>query len=324
MGVIRKAIGIVAVLVLVVAVVVGAGIATGTLGAPTVGGIDNRFGAVNGTATIIETDIRVDNPNPFGISLGGVSVDYAIAMNDVPMASGTKEGVSIRSGESTVSLRTRMENERIPDWWVTHVRNGERTTVRVNGTVDTSLVGSVAVPPVERKVSTDIEGALDSGETRPINASQSPVSNPVLYLNETSGSWGRVNDSATEIRMEFVVYNPKPHAVPVSELGYEMTMNDIAVGSGRSESTVVIDPGTTETVTTTTVMRNEKLDEWWVSHVENDQVTDLRIAFSARVDLSNAGRLGGEGGTVEIPLDTVEHRFETDVFGNKNASEPGS
>jgi LEA14-like dessication related protein len=325
MGTARKALGLVVAVVVIVAVILGGGIATGVFGAPSVESIDNRFGAVNETATIIETDIRVNNPNPIGINLGGVSIDYGVYMNDVAMADGKKKGVSVGAGKSNVSLQTQLKNERIPDWWVTHVRNEERTTLAVNGTVSSSLLGqSAEIPPVEREISTDIDGALDSEETRPINADQALVSNPILYLNETSGTWGEVNDSTTEIEMTFVVYNPKPHAVPVSELGYEMTMNDIAVGSGQSESTVVIDPGTTETVTTTTVMRNEKLDVWWVSHVENDQVTDLRIAFSAQVDLSNAGRLGGEGGTVEIPLDTVEHRFETDVFGNKNASEPGS
>jgi len=129
-----------------------------------------------------------------------------------------------------------------------------------------------------------------------------------------------VSDSTTEINMEFVVYNPKPYAVPVSELGYNMTMNDVAIGSGESESTVVIQPGSTATVETTTVMQNEKLDEWWVSHIENNQVTDLEIAFSAQIDLSNAGGGIGNGGTVDIPLDTVEHRIDTDVFGNKNES----
>jgi LEA14-like dessication related protein len=317
MGTIRKALVAIVALVVLIAVVIGAGLATGVLGAPGVEGIDNRFGSVNETATMIETNVTVDNPNPIGISLGGVSIDYGVYMNDVPMASGQKEGISVGTGESNVALRTRLDNQRIPDWWVTHVRNGEQTTMAVNGTVSSSLLGqSTEIPPVEREISTDIDAALDNEETRPINADQTLVSNPVLYLNETSGSWGEVTNDTTEIEMTFVVYNPKSYAVPVSELGYNMTMNSVAVGSGQSEGTTVIEPGTTETITTTTHMRNERLDEWWVSHVENDQVTDLEIAFSARIDLSNAGVAGAD--PVEVPLDTVEHRFETDVFGNKD------
>jgi LEA14-like dessication related protein len=318
---IRKVFSTAVILLIAAVVVIGVGFATGVFGVPSVDGIDNRFGSVNETDTVIETDIRVTNPNPIGLSLGSVSADYDVVMNDVRMAEGAKDGVSIGSGESTVSLQTRMQNERIPDWWVTHVENGEETTLSVQGTVNSSLVGqSVDIPEVERSISTDIDSALDSSETRPINADRSLVDDPVLFLNETSGSWGAVSDSTTEINMEFVVYNPKPYAVPVSELGYNMTMNDVAIGSGESESTVVIQPGSTATVETTTVMQNEKLDEWWVSHIQNNQVTDLEIAFSAQIDLSNAGGGIANGGTVDIPLDTVDHRIDTDVFGNKNES----
>jgi len=304
MGTIRKALVAIVALVVLIAVVIGAGLAAGVLGAPGVEGIDNRFGSVNETATMIETNVTVNNPNPIGVSLGGLSIDYGVSMNDVPMASGHKEGISVGTGESSVALRTRLDNQRIPDWWVTHVRNGERTTMTVNGTVSSSLLGqSAEIPSNDREITTNIDGALDSDQTRPINANRALVSDPMLYLNETSGSWGDVNDSVTEIEMAFVVYNPKSYAVPVSELGYNMTMNGVAVGSGQSKETTVIEPGTTETITTTTVMRNERLDEWWVSHVENDQVTDLEIAFSARIDLSNAGVTGAD--PVEVPLDTV-------------------
>jgi LEA14-like dessication related protein len=316
----RKAFSTVLILFIAAVVVIGVGFAAGVFGVPTVDGTDNRFGSVNETDTVIETDLRVNNPNPIGISAGSVSADYTVVMNDVGMAEGAKEGFSIGSGNSTVSLRTRMQNERIPDWWVTHIENDEETTLSVEGNVSSSLVGgSAEIPGVERSISTDIESAFDSSETRPINAGRTLVDDPVLFINETSGTWGDVTDSTTEIDMEFVVYNPKPHAIPVSELGYNMTMNDVTVGSGISESTVVIQPGSTATIQTTTEMQNERLDEWWVTHIENNQVTDLEIAFSARIDLSNAG--GIDAGTTEVPLDTVEHRIDTDVFGNKNETD---
>lgn len=317
----RKLFSTVLILVVAAVVVVGVGVAAGVFGVPTVEDVDNRFGSVNETDTVIETDIRVNNPNPVGISLGGVSADYNVSMNDVEMARGTKDGISIGSGESTVSLQTRLQNDRIPEWWVSHVENGEETTLNVEGNVSSSLLGqSTSLPSVERSISTDIDSALNSPETRPINADQTLIDDPVLYLNETSGSWGEVTDPTTEINMAFVVYNPKPYPIPVSELGYNMTMNNISVGSGQSEDETVIAPRSTETIQTTTTMQNERLDEWWVSHLEKNQVTDLEIAFSAQVDLSNAGGGVTDAGTIEIPLDTVEHRIDTDVFGNKNES----
>ena len=301
---------------LVVVVLVAAGFLAGVFGLPSVEGVENRFGAVNDSTTVIETNLTVDNPNPIGLRLGGLSVSYGVSMNDVTMATGAKKGIGVGSGQSTLHFETRMRNDRIPAWWVSHIRNGERTTLSVNASVRSSLLGtSVSVPPIEREIETDIAAALDSTQTRPIDADQPLVSDPVLYLNETSGRWGAVTDAETPIEMSFTLYNPKPYPVPIGEVGYDVSMNGIAVGSGESSPSVAIPPRATETVTTTTVIRNERLDEWWVSHLERNQVTDLRIDFSARIDLSDAG-----GGTVEVPLDSVTHTIETDVFGNKEST----
>jgi hypothetical protein len=111
--------------------------------------------------------------------------------------------------------------------------------------------------------------------------------------------------------MRFTVYNAKALPMAVTEIGYAITMNDVAVGNGSSETGYVIEGRSTETIETTTAIRNGKLDEWWVSHLENDQVTELRIDFYAELEL------GGE--TVRVPLDELTYRktIETDLFGSK-------
>ncbi len=297
-----------------------AGAATGVLGAPAVVGVENRFGDVNETTTAIESDLRVHNPNPVGVRLGGTSVDYAVEMNGLTMASGTKSGVGVETGNSTLSFTSHLRNERIPTWWTSHLQNGERTNLTVDADVHSSLVGaSFGAPTVERSVETDVASAFDSTETQPIDASQPLVSDPVLYLNETSGDWGAVNETATPIEMSFTVYNPKSYPISASSIGYDVSMNDVAMGSGSTESAVTIPPGETRTIEATTVLRNQRLDEWWVTHLERNQVTDLTIEFYARFDLSATG-----GGTVRVPLDDVTHEIETDMFGTKNETAAGS
>jgi LEA14-like dessication related protein len=163
-------------------------------------------------------------------------------------------------------------------------------------------------------VETDIISAFNSSERRA--AGRGPGSGePVLYIEETSARWGTVNTSTTEIDMRFVVYNPNSYPVPVSELSYRATMNGVEMGTGTTEGHGVIPPKSTRTIDTTTVLDNGKIDEWWVTHLENDQVTDLRIDFAARVELPT--------GTVELPLRplTYTETIETDIFGTKgNAS----
>ncbi|MFB6135392.1 MAG: LEA type 2 family protein [Halobacteriaceae archaeon] len=301
----------VTVLVLLVAAVGGA-FAAGVLGAPGVVGVQNRFGDVTETTTAIETNLTVNNPNPVGVRLGGTSVNYTVSMNDVQMANGSKEGIAVDRGNTSLHFTTRMRNERIPAWWVSHIRNGEHTELRIDARVHSSLVGQSVSVPYTRDLNTDIISQFNSTETRPVNADQPVVSDPILYVNRTSASWGSVTDAETPIDMQFVVYNPKTTPYTITELGYHITMNNVSVGNGTTEDPYVIPGRSTKTLAATTAIRNQKLDEWWVSHLRRNQVTRLRIDFYARVELPT-------GNTVRVPLDelTYTKRIETDFFGNK-------
>jgi LEA14-like dessication related protein len=302
--------------VAVVIAAVGTAALLGSVGAPAVVAVENRFGEVTNETTEIGTDLVVNNPNPVGVTLGGTTVDYTVRMNDVAMASGAKEGLSIERGNSTLAFTTRMRNERIPAWWVTHVRNDENTTVTVDATVTTSALGNHSVSLAqEERVATDLIGAFESAETRPVNADRALVSDPVLYVNRTTAAWGNVSDARTPIRTSFLVYNPKAVPYAVTEVGYTIAMNGIVIGRGASDREYVIEGRTTENVTATTAIDNGRLDEWWVSHLRNGQVTELRMEFYAKLELPG-------GAEIRVPLDalTYERTVETDVFGTKNAT----
>ena len=297
---------------LLLVALVGGAFAAGALGAPSVSGVENRLTGVNGTTTTIATDVLVTNPNPFGASLSGVSVGYGVRMNGIAMATGTKEGVSIGTGESAVSTETRMRNERIPRWWVSHLRNDERTTLVVDANVRSETVNrTFDASPVEREIETDLVSQFNSTETRPVNASRPLVSDPVLYVNETSARWGSITEDRSTVEMTFTVYNPKAYPLTVTKLNYTTTMNDVTVGTGETDRGYVVPPGSERTLRASITIDNGRLDEWWVSHLERNQRTDLRIDFAAVVDV---------GGTeLAISLDelTYEETMETDIFGNK-------
>ena len=297
--------------------------ALGVLGTPTVEAVDNRFGEVDNETTIVLTDLVVNNPNPIGVQRGSTTINYTVRMNDVPMAVGGREGLAVESGNSTLAFTTRMDNEQIPAWWVTHVNGDERTVVTINATVRASLLGQRQFDITqEKEVETNIIGQFNSEETRPVEADSPPpgVENPILYVNRTSAAWGEATAERTPIDMEFVAYNPKTTPFTVTELGYEITMNGVAVGEGQTDEPATIPPGTTKTIRTETAIRNENLDDWWVTHLRNDQVTDLRIEFYAVVSGDLLPR------DVRVPLDelTYERTIETDIFGNENAPADGS
>ena len=303
---------------------VGGAFALGLVGAPAVVGVENRFGPVSQDTTIVETDLVVHNPNPIGVQLGGTTVNYTVQMNEIGIAAGQKEGLDVATGNSTLNFSTQMQNSKIPAWWVTHIRNGEVTNVTIDARVQTSLLGGKQFDLQQnQQVETDIIGQFNSNETRPVDGPSNPLySNPVLYINQTRGEWGSVSQQETPIDLSFTVFNPQSKPYAITEVGYEVTMNGLSVGEGATDRTYVIPGQSTETIETTPVIKNPRLDDWWVSHLENDQVTQLRIDFYAKIELPT-------GNQIRVPLDslTYERTIETDIFGNKDedgASASGS
>lgn len=297
-----------------IVVLVGGGVLTGVLGAPRVSGVDNEFGDVTNEQTEVRTALVVDNPNPFSVRVGNTSVDYTVEMNDVTMASGQRSNLALDRGKTTLGFSTQMQNRKIPEWWVTHIRNDERTTLRIQSEVRSSAVSRSVRVPYEDDIETDIIGQFNSTETRPVNASVPFVSDPVLYVNETSANWGSVTQERTPIQLRMRAYNPKSIPYTISEIGYEMTMNDVPVGNGTTAQPYTIPAKSEKTLGMQANIRNQKLDDWWVSHLENNQTTDLRIEFHAKIDLPT-------GDTVEVPLRamTYERQIETDIFRNDSA-----
>jgi LEA14-like dessication related protein len=287
----------------------------GVVGVPVVTGTENRFGETTQSTTVVETQLDVRNPNPVGTGFLDATARYEVSMNDITMATGETGPVTIEPGESTLQTRSSLDNEKIPRWWASHVSNDERTQLRIDATVRSGLLGQSVSVPQERTIETDILSSFNSTETRPVNANQPLVSDPVLYVNETAAQWGAVSDETTPIVLDFYVYNPKPYPVPVSQLDYEVSMNGITVGDGTNTREYVLEPHERTHVRTVTTIDNANLDEWWVTHVRNDQVTELRIEFDATVELA--------GTRLRIPLDrfTYTETIETDVFGTKNATD---
>ncbi|MFC7077983.1 LEA/WHy family protein [Haloarcula halophila] len=295
------------------AVLLATGVYIGVLGAPSFTAVENRFTGVSEETTTIGTELVIENPNPIGVRLGGASVDYSVRMNGVPIAAGGREGLQLGTGRSTLAFTTEMDNGQVPAWWYTHVENGERTQVEIDGEVRSSTLGRSLSVTQGDSIETDIIGQFNSTETRPVDANVPLVSDPVLYINETRGTWDRPNLTRQQSPMDlaFTVHNPKSLPYTVSRIGYTVSMNDVEVGSGETTANYVIRPGETETIDARAAIENENLDEWWVTHLQRNQQTQLRIDFSLVLE--------ARGTQIRIPLDPVDYEksIETDIFGNK-------
>ncbi|SIR48362.1 LEA14-like dessication related protein [Haladaptatus litoreus] len=274
-----------------------------TVGQPTVEEVRTDWGAVNPETSEIRTEIDLHNPSSVGVP-GVADVTYAVGMNDVTVAEGTSNNVGVPTGESTISLLTRMDNQKIPAWWATHINNGEQTTVSIQPAISLPLI-SKNLPAEERSFETNLLGAFESNETQTMTAGERTV----LRVTETDAEWGEATEERTPLNVDATVENPTSGDVAFSQLGYTITMNDVTVAEGTTDGEVNVAPGERTSFSIDSTFDNGKLPAWWESHVENGEQTTMDVQFYATVDEN------GETKKVTLPFLSKRVVFTTDVLG---------
>ncbi|AQL42512.1 hypothetical protein BV210_07215 [Halorientalis sp. IM1011] len=128
-------------------------------------------------------------------------------------------------------------------------------------------------------------------------------------VESTSYEWGAVTDETTEIRTSVTVDNPNPVGVPgVVNVAYTARLNDVTLARGE-RSGVGFGTGT-NTITLTAAMENSKIADWWVTHVNGDERSELTV--DATVTAPGFSR--------EIPARSSA--VETDILGGFTTAEP--
>ncbi len=268
------------------------------LGKPEVVRIENEWGEVNQDYTEILTKIVVNNPNPVPIPISAVETE--LYLNGIKMGSGKNvNSATIEPGESVIVLSTKIENDRIPEWWVSHIKNGERSKVTLKGYLVFDLKITQFRFPIEEEseIQTDILKALTFTRDFGIGPAKVTVS--------MKSSWGEVTASTTRILHTLTFTNPNSFPIPLLTTDYTITLNGIEVGRGKIEN-VVIRPNTRTTVTFTTYIENEKLKEWWVSHIKNGEKTTIRMNLSPEFEIL--------GQRFKVPVVNVESEFSTSIL----------
>jgi LEA14-like dessication related protein len=309
-GALGKVAAVLAAGLVVSAAGVGAAISTGVLSPqpPTVESIENEWGEISEERTGIQTNVVVDNPNDVGVP-GVAGVSYDVSMNDVTVAEGSSGGVSLSPGRNEMTIRTHIDNERIPAWWATHINNGERTTVSVDPSVNAAFL-SKGLPAQERTFETDMLSSFETDSRQAVEVNDQTV----LAVEETSASWGTATENETPLRFAGTVSNPNGAPVEFSKIGYQVSMNDVTVAEGTTGEPVEIAPRSTDTVRVNATLDNRKLDEWWVSHLRNDETTTLDVSVFAVHET--------DSGTERVPLPFLSERveFETDILAGGQAT----
>lgn len=292
----------------------------GIVGAPTAGVEDpGDWGTVTEDRTEIETTVWIDNPNPFGIRTGKLSAEYDVILNGVAVAEGRKEGIAIASGNQTKTLSTFLINDRLPEWWAEYVRADETVEATVDGTVRAD-VGPGASHDLQ------YERTMLEGE-RPVIEALSAAANgtegeypqgaPAFEVRNGWATWGSVDESTTTIRFHFRVHNPNPAPVPAAPQGVNVRirMNGLTMLETRGrefsmedvDRDAVLGPGETREVVVRVAMSNDRIDEWFTSHVRRGELTDVETRLSLVFE-------GPAGRSVEVPAATYTCQVQTAIL----------
>jgi LEA14-like dessication related protein len=298
----------------------------GVIGIPDGSLENNEWGEVDNDSIEVITTVQVDNPNPIGAN---ADVEYDVTMQGVELAEGEGSNLDVSPGSNQLELRTDLFQDRLPAWWSSHLNNGEVSALAVNATIDASagpLSGSHDTT-IEDEIDTDIEGALNQSFARFEGRypEDTPTGTPAVEMRDVTTRWGEVNESTTEIRTEITIHNPNRAApIPTPAFTGSLVFNDIPIAEwdagdvelASAPGDATVPPGETEQRTLVVVMDNQNIPDWFASHVERNESTEMVIGGQFSFDI------GGREVTIPPGDRALECQFDltTAIFVDQETS----
>lgn len=277
---------------------------------PTVRSVENDFGRITNETSMIHSEVVLDNPNDRSIP-ATATIDYEMAMNDIEVASGRKRGVKLASGKNVLAMNATLDNSKIPAWWVTHVNNNETTVVTTTGRVSVDgLPVGFDLPTRRQHIETNLLGALSNTSDRRMAVANESI----LLVTDQSTSWETATQERTPARFAADMENVHDHPVRLDGTVYEVRMNGVVVGQGTTDDAIRLSPGESGTFVTRVTLDTQKMQGWWVRHLQNSETTRFSVeVYGVVVD-------DGERKRVPLSLYETRGRFGTDLLGNGSTS----
>lgn len=273
------------------------------LGQPQIKGTTNQWGEVTSSTTEVITKVGVYNPNPVPLPLKNVLT--TINMNDIKMGEGSAVKSEIEANSnSTIVISTDIKNDRISEWWVSHIKNNEESSMSMKGDLVFDLKVTEFEYPIEKtkQVKTDILSGLS------VSSQKIDPSGPgSITIESAESQWGEVNQNYTQIVTTVKIQNDYPVEISIDEVNYLVEINGIKLADDTSDVTRVIEANSEAELSLTTKMSNDKLEEWWVTHIENNEQSMINTTAEAVVE--------AEDQQFEFNLLEQESQFNTNLLG---------
>ena len=271
----------------------------------------------------IESQVWVDNQNPVGLKLEQTRLEYGLEMNKVKLAEGTKEGFNIKEGNQTVKFHTSLIQDNLQEWWVSHMKNDEKSDVEIP--VKVGLTGPIPFTIGETTytdtVETDIEASINSSASQIKGVYEGPkllegdslfseMSRPQIEVVDAGAGFGEINNSHTPLIFNLDIKNMNIYPIPEPKFEGSLDLNNVRVAewdASSRNSGKTIDPGETEEVSFQIDIDNSKIDDWLVTHVRNQEYStaELHLRLQFETDYGSITAPGEESLKCSFGLETA-------------------
>jgi len=296
---------IVIIFLLVIGIIV-LGFITGILSIPSIKKISNRWGNISEDTTEIISDITIENNNPFKIILPRVEVTYTLKMNNIEMAHGKIENINMKKGDTRIEVTSYLDNSKIPEWWISHIKNNETTIVDIEPFV--VIDAEFAEPRIDTPFKTI---TITTNLLEDVNISDEKIFEigPInITIKSIYAEWGNLTNKTTELIFNVDMYNPIPLNILMPQIRYNISMNNIIIGNGNITDNLILKANNESIVNLVTKIDNNQLDDWFVSHLKNNENSTLKITISLAIEF--------EGISYKIDDFLIySHEFNTDILG---------
>jgi LEA14-like dessication related protein len=283
--------------------------------------VSNRtasWGTADADRTPVTFSVDLRNVHDRPVHLDGT--EYRIEMNGVVVGRGTtSSGIELASGESgTFTAEAALDTPRMQEWWVTHVRRGETTDLRVE------VYGVVEKDGERKRLPLSVFDERLRFETRilgdgtttvtPVPGEPSGESYATPTVLETASRWGEVGEDTTQVVTDVRIDNPNGEAYTdllSLTVDQRTRIDDVVV----AENTTRVDdlPSGVGDVTITARKPHSTVPRWWASHVNGGERSRVVTNVTGVADV----------GVTTLPVDLPDRNstVETDVVGRLSSDE---
>jgi len=272
--------------------------------------ISNSWGPVSPDFTTIVTQILVNKKN---LTLTSLSIFCEIYLNGIKVATtkGNNLNVERKGKDSLITFTSKIDNnsKNITKWWISHIRNSERTRAVIKGKLMVNSEKVCIVYPFfwENKFQTNM---LEGGNLK--NVSDINFGIYKLQVKSLHSEWGDITPEKIEIKHTIDIHNPSivPATPIINRVEYELMLNRIKMAQGGTNLPLIILPGQTKSIVFTTRLDNKKIKLWWLSHIKHNERTICQFSYSLFIKIF--------GVTVAKWSKDTKSSFETDFLGIKS------